>query len=155
MFLYSIRLIRFGRNRETSYKSQTIFILRKYVPKRSENRRSCKRGRKHQAQKKELHFCNPLRINVVPPHAFVLLRRAGGQVLQRRAGWVRAQSARTREVPLLQIENYTLHKQSVFYIPGTKALTSCSFSPGMQKPAPIGAGFLLDVVPPGLEPGTP
>jgi hypothetical protein len=55
---YSIRLIRFGRNRETCYLNLLTFILRKYALKRGENKRGCKRGRKHQTQKKELQFCN-------------------------------------------------------------------------------------------------
>lgn len=43
---YSIRLIRFGRNRETCYLNLPTFILRKYALKRGENKRGCKRSRK-------------------------------------------------------------------------------------------------------------
>ncbi len=67
--------------------------------------------------------------------------------------WVRSLRSWTREGPLLQIANNALLRKSLFFIPGRK-LKRAWLPPGMQKPTPIGVGFLLDVVPPGLEPGT-
>ncbi len=44
--------------------------------------------------------------------------------------------------------------QIAYFIPD-RNLKRAWLPPGMKKPTPIGVGFLLDVVPPGLEPGTP
>ena len=67
--------------------------------------------------------------------------------------WVGLLRKPTREEPLLQIENLALLAQSWILLP-FRNLKQALVSSGKQKPTPIGVGFLLDVVPPGLEPGT-
>jgi len=53
-----------------------------------------------------------------------------------------------QKCPLLQIENDNLLSQIFILFPCERA-SLLAFLPEIKKPAPFGAGFLLDVVPPG------